>query len=263
MNPSAAWFQGQIMDESAVRIPGASLTVTQGVAVYEGLRLVGGAAPLIEHHARRLAEGCARVGWTHANEDWDAILRKLCAERAQLEGRARILIGDGFALVTCGPLPPELGRERSEGVELSTVHMGHTTHGFKSASRLALWLAERDAGGEVALRAAGGALLETTRANLFAAADTRLWTADASRVLPGVARGLLIELAAELGLSVIEQPPDLRRLPQNTELFASNAVRGVRPVSRLDGRPLHVPLGETSTTRRLQRALDAAMGLAL
>jgi branched-subunit amino acid aminotransferase/4-amino-4-deoxychorismate lyase len=140
--------------------------------------------------------------------------------------------------------------------------MGHATHAFKSASRLALWLAERDAGGEVALRDAHGSLLETTRANLFAAADTRLWTAEESRVLPGVARGLLIELAADLGLDVIAQAPDLRRLPQNTELFATNAVRGVRPVARLDGKPLHVPLSSASTTRRMQRALDEKMGLA-
>ena len=262
MNRSVAWFQGEIVDESSVRIPAASLTITQGVAVYESLRLVAGTAPLLERHARRLAEGCASLGWTHGSHDWAAILRQLCVERAQDEGRARILIGDGFALVTCGPLPAELERERSEGMELATVHMGHATHGFKSASRLALWLAEREAGGEVALRDAGGALLETTRANLFAAADTRLWTADESRVLPGVARGLLLEIAGELGLDTVAQAPDLRRLPQNAELFATNAVRGVRPVARLDGKPLHVPLGATSTTRRVQRALDQKMGLA-
>jgi branched-subunit amino acid aminotransferase/4-amino-4-deoxychorismate lyase len=263
MNPTAAWFQGQIVDEAGVHIPAQSLTVTQGVAVFESLRLVDGAAPLVERHARRLAEGCARAGWTHANQDWGAILRALCAERGQREGRARILVGDGFALVTCGPLPADLERERSEGVGMSTLALGHATHGFKSASRLALWLAEREAGGEVALRDAHGALLETTRANLFAAADTRLWTADESRVLPGIARGLVIELAHELGLDIVAQPPELRRLPQNTELFATNAVRGVRPVARLDGRPLHVPLTPTSTTRRLQRALDEKMGLAL
>src|SRR5262245_2043232 len=161
MNGAAAWFQGEIVDESEVRIPATSLTVTQGVAVYESLRLVAGAAPLVERHARRLAEGCARVGWTHAHHDWDAILRTLCTARGLDEGRARILLGDGFALVTCGPLPAELERERSEGVGLSTVYMGHTTHGFKSASRLGLWLAEREAGGEVALRDAQGGLLET------------------------------------------------------------------------------------------------------
>jgi branched-subunit amino acid aminotransferase/4-amino-4-deoxychorismate lyase len=244
-----------------VRIPAASVSVTQGVAVYESLRLVDGAAPLVERHARRIADGCAQLGWPEPSQDWNEIVRALCAERGQREGRARILIGDGFALVTCGPLPATLERERNEGIELRTTHLAHATHTFKSASRLALWQAERDAGGEVALCEPQGALLETSRANLFAATDTRLWTAAADRVLPGVARALVIEIAAELRLDVIAQAPDLRRLPSDVELFATNAVRGLRPVARIDGHALSVPASASATTRRVQRALDARMGL--
>jgi para-aminobenzoate synthetase / 4-amino-4-deoxychorismate lyase len=261
VNPDAAWFCGALVDERDVRIPATSLSVTQGIAIYESLRVVDGSAPLVERHARRLAEGCARLGWATPTYDWSAIVRDLCMERGQREGRARIQVGDGFALVTWAPLPSGLERERSEGFELRSLHTSYATHSFKSASRLALWLAEREAGGEIALCEPGGMLLETSRANLFATTDTRLWTAAEDRVLPGVARALVIEIAAELRLDVIVQPPDLRRLPPDTELFATNAVRGVRPVARLDGRALHVPVNATSTTRRVQRALDARMGL--
>ena len=80
-------------------------------------------------------------------------------------------------------------------------------------------------------------------------------------MLPGVARGIVIELAEELRLDVIEQAPDLRRLPASAEVFCTNAVRGVRPVARLDGRALQVASSASSTMRRMQRALDARMGL--
>ena len=83
-------------------------------------------------------------------------------------------------------------------------------------------------------------VLETTRANVFAlGADGVLRTppADGS-ILPGIARGLAIELAREAGAEVREEPLSLARLADAAEAFATGSVRGLEAIRTLDGAPL-------------------------
>jgi para-aminobenzoate synthetase/4-amino-4-deoxychorismate lyase len=131
---------------------------------------------------------------------------------------------------------------------------------FKDTSRLALWAAERSLGAEVLLVSARRQLLETTRANLFVVSGRGLETAPATRVLPGVARGLVLELARSMGVTVQLRAPSLRQRARWLEVFVSNALRGIRPVRRIDTLRFVAP-SASSLTRRLQRGLDERMGL--
>jgi len=261
MSSALAWFCGRLVDERAVPLPASSSALTHAVSVYETLRVVGGRAPLVARHSARLARACAELGLEGATHDWDSIVRELCVARAQRDGRARITIGDGFVLVSLGALPADLEREREQGIALPTARVAHALPHFKHGSRLALWLAEREAGGEVALRGPADELLETTRASLLLVERGELWTAPVTQALPGIGRELALEAARELGLDVVERAPTLAQLAPHTELFTTNAVRGVRPVVRLDARELPA-VATMSFTRRIQRALDVRMALA-
>ena len=73
--------------------------------------------------------------------------------------------------------------------------------------------------------------------------------------LDGVMRGLVLEIAAEAGISAEERRLDAADLAAAEELFLTNSLSGIRPVRDLDG--THVPLGPV--TRRLQSLLAARL----
>lgn len=86
---------------------------------------------------------------------------------------------------------------------------------------------------------ADGTVLEASRANVFAVCSGVLVTPPADgRILPGVTRMRVLEIAAELGIDVREI--DLRGddLLTAEEVFLTGSVRGVEVVQALDGAEL-------------------------
>jgi para-aminobenzoate synthetase/4-amino-4-deoxychorismate lyase len=84
----------------------------------------------------------------------------------------------------------------------------------------------------------GGTVLEASRGNVFLVRVGALITPPADgRILPGVTRRLVLELAVDAGLIVSRRavsPADLRAA---TEVFVTGAVRGVEPVHELADGP--------------------------
>lgn len=82
-----------------------------------------------------------------------------------------------------------------------------------------------------------GSVLETTRANVFAlGADGVLRTPPLDgRILPGVARARVIELAHAAGIELREERLRVEQLLVAGELLATGSVRGVEPIRSLDG----------------------------
>jgi branched-subunit amino acid aminotransferase/4-amino-4-deoxychorismate lyase len=130
--------------------------------------------------------------------------------------------------------------------------------GLKVASRLPAALAAdaaRDAGCDEALLVdAAGRLVEGARTNAIVVdTEGRPWTPPLELGgVAGIAREVLLERVPELGQRVVS----LRELRLAREIVAANAVRGARPVVRLDGRSV----GEGRPgpwARRLDAALAA------
>jgi para-aminobenzoate synthetase/4-amino-4-deoxychorismate lyase len=106
----------------------------------------------------------------------------------------------------------------------------------------------------------GEELLEAGWANLFAIREETLWTpAPDGRILAGMARAAVLELAAEEGLQTQEQPISAADLLEADETFLTNSIRGIEPVAELDGTPLP---GSGQISRRLAAALQRRWNLA-
>lgn len=90
-----------------------------------------------------------------------------------------------------------------------------------------------------------GAVLEASRASVFAVEDGRLLTPPTDgRILPSIARQQVIEVAAAEGIATSEERLALADLLAH-EAFLTGSVRGVEPVRALDGSEL-APPGEIS-----------------
>jgi para-aminobenzoate synthetase/4-amino-4-deoxychorismate lyase len=92
--------------------------------------------------------------------------------------------------------------------------------------------------GEPLLCDLDGLVLETARANVFAVNEHgALVTPPADgRILPGVTRGQVLELARRFGLEVYVRPIALGELAYASELFLTGSLGGVE-AAHLDGEP--------------------------
>jgi para-aminobenzoate synthetase / 4-amino-4-deoxychorismate lyase len=88
-----------------------------------------------------------------------------------------------------------------------------------------------DAEAEPLLCDLDGLVLEAARANLFVVEDgPRIVTPPADgRILPGVTRATVLELARELGIDVRVEPVDLARLADAEEIFLTGSLSGTTP----------------------------------
>lgn len=100
-----------------------------------------------------------------------------------------------------------------------------------------------------------GWVTEGVMSNVFMVRDGRLETPKLDRCgVAGVMRGLVMELASDMGLAVLEVRRRLPRLRQADEVFMTNSLIGVWPVRRLDDREW--PPGPIA--RRLVEAVEQA-----
>jgi branched-subunit amino acid aminotransferase/4-amino-4-deoxychorismate lyase len=83
-----------------------------------------------------------------------------------------------------------------------------------------------------------GQLLEGVMSNFFAVRGGKVLTAPESGVLPGVTRGIVLELVRKLSLPCGEQPIQRGDIPSLQEAFFSTSVRSIVPVVKLDGTTL-------------------------
>jgi para-aminobenzoate synthetase / 4-amino-4-deoxychorismate lyase len=86
---------------------------------------------------------------------------------------------------------------------------------------------------------ADGSVLEAARANVFAVRDGVLLTPPLDgRILPGVTRMRVLELAGVLGIESCEAGLSIDSLIAADEVFLTGSVRGIESVGSIDGEPL-------------------------
>lgn len=107
---------------------------------------------------------------------------------------------------------------------------------------------------EALLMNTAGRLASASSANLFLLRNRTLLTPPPSEgVLPGVTRAAVLALAEALDLSAVETPLQRDDLARADEAFLTNSLMGVRPLIKVDDRPVGV--GEPGpVTRRFQEA---------
>jgi D-alanine transaminase len=96
-----------------------------------------------------------------------------------------------------------------------------------------------EAGATDAIQVRDGIALEGAHTNLFGVFDGTLVTHPATNVvLPGITRGVVLELARANGIHVEERPILVEELAEADELFFTGTTAEVRPTVEVDGRPV-------------------------
>jgi para-aminobenzoate synthetase/4-amino-4-deoxychorismate lyase len=172
--------------------------------------------------------------------------RELVLERAcDIDlGRLRLTVapnagGDLRAEVATAKVQPALvfpSPELEVALRSHVVEGGLGAHKWADRRLLEAAEAEAPAGSVPLLTDGDGEVLEASRANVFLVRDGALITPPADgRILPGIARRRAIEVAGESGIEVREEAVAPNRIAEADEVFLTGSVRGIEPVSSLDG----------------------------
>ncbi len=230
--------------------------------IFETMLVVRGAPVKPAAHLARLEASLEAVYGSGLPARTDQVVAE---HAASLElGRLRLTV----APIAAGERP-QLGIEVDAGeldgwphfpeqpVSLRPHRVGGGLGCHKWADRAALPTA---APGEAPLLVDGDDVLEAAWANVFAVRDGAVFTPPLDgRILPGVTRATMVELARARGIEVIECPLSLDELRKAEEVFLTNSIRGVELVDSIEGTPLAAP---GPVTGILRGDLQSIWGLA-
>jgi para-aminobenzoate synthetase/4-amino-4-deoxychorismate lyase len=227
--------------------------------IYDTLLVLDGVVVDLDAHLARLDASVRAVhGATIRAGLDDAVVRRV----AGLAGRHRLRID---AVAASGDVRVTITTRRLDGDAVSWTLVPRTVPGglgeHKWADRSAI---EHDgpADHDLLLVDADGSVLETGRASLFVVHDDGVLTPPTDgRILPGTARERVIEILRAAGVPVFQRRLVADDLTAATEVFATNALRGVVPVTACAGMGTW-PVGRTTTWLRdeLWRLWDPAAG---
>jgi aminodeoxychorismate lyase len=240
-----------------------------GDGVFESALVAQGRVPLLKHHLRRLALGCERLGiaapdaaalrtdvqrLTGSSEH--AVLKIIVSRGIGPRGYRPLSRAKTTRVVALYPGPaPSPARLAARWCEM---RLGRNTRlaGIKHLNRLEQVLAQAEWHDEAIVDGlmldTEGELVSGTANNVFLVREGVLLTPDLRFCgVLGIMRAEVLRVAKELGIAVSEEPLWPHDVEAASELFLTNAVRGIRSVNELGAlRWDSAPLAE-----RLRQAL--------
>jgi len=246
-----------------------------GDGLFESIALRDGHPLLWERHMTRLAEGCRRLMIPMPDRE---TLHQEVARVAQGERRgvAKVILTRGDAgrgyRPMAGTVPTRIVRRypwpdfptdnAATGVRVRWCRLRLSRQpalaGLKHLNRLEQTLARmewQDECAEGLMCDVDGQVIEGTMSNLFLVHEDTLVTPDlAESGVAGVMRAEVLAQAAKLGIATRISPVTVTMVENAEELFLTNSLIGIWPVTRLEMKPYVVG----KTTQTLQTALQAA-----
>ena len=256
------------MDVCAVAVAGRGLVdprepvfaanddaLLRGRSVFETARIYGGRPFLLDRHLTRFAASSERVRLPPPDAVECERLAELVIGACEEHDLALRLYWTGRVLVATGaPIDPELETLRARGIRLAVVDWSTGALASAKSTSYAENIGAQDtaisAGADDALLVAHDrTVLEAPTANVFwREGETLLTPSLELPILPGVTRGVLLELAE---VETVEGAFPLARLLEADEVFLCASVREVMPVAAIDGESF----GLGPAARKLQDAL--------
>ena len=251
--------------------------VLRGRAVFETLRVYGGAPFRLAEHLGRLAGSAARVDLPEPDP---AAFAAAAADAiaASGAGRSRASLPlDRRDARAPRARPGSRSRRRCRRDSRSCVRADSGSSvvewspGALAGAKSTSYAANMAAQAEAQRRGADDALLVDPAGTVLEAPTANVWWREGDRlltptlelpILAGITRAVLVELAPAAGYEVEEGVFRLERLAAADEVFLSSSVREVMPVTAIDGAAVGGG-APGPAAQALQRALRAAAGYPL
>lgn len=265
----AVSIDGVLVDPAAAHVSVFDRGLLYGDGVFETLRTWDGRLVDLDDHLDRLYDSVAALGLRALERAAlaDAVVRTVTAAGPG-EQRIRVVLtrgpgaisvplvacGPGRAIVIVEPLPAQPTELSLAIVDWPLPRRAAPAH--KTLAYLDHLLARElavAAGADEALRLGpDGEVLECATANIFAVVRGTVMTPPLTGVLPGTMRARVLRACGPLGITAEETRLTVSEVRAAEELFVTSSLRGVVPVTRLDGEARTAG----SVTARIGRAVS-------
>jgi branched-subunit amino acid aminotransferase/4-amino-4-deoxychorismate lyase len=205
--------------------------------IFETLLVAGGRAIELDAHVRRFRRSLSALYGVDAGPELeDEIARE--SSRHDTPARLRVIFAPGsadpFVLDASSAPDSLLSVQAHEPLDARLLTLPGGLGAHKWCDRTLL-----ESPGErrvPILCDADGLVLEAGHANVVLVEANRIATSPLDgRILPGVTRARVLELARAAGIAVAEESLSLERLGRADDVFLTSSIRGVQRVGRCDG----------------------------
>ena len=245
------YVNGQFVKEQDALISVNDLSVIRGYGVFDFLRTYNGVPFHLTDHLKRLQNSARLIGLDLPSsiDDIKALIQKGLSQSDHREKNIRIVVTGGLSDngITPGETPqlllmitattPFPSSYYKEGAKLITSHVDRFMPGSKTINYIPAILCQKDANAQGAIEAIyvdrDGYLLEGTTSNLFVVRDGRLITPPCDRVLPGITRQVVLELAKNV-MEVVQRPIHKDEIRLVDEVLITSSVKEVIPITAVD-----------------------------
>ena len=283
MREETVYLNGSLIPRSQARVSVFDYGFLYGCALFETMRAYNGQIFLPERHLKRLRDSAAVIGLGSRLAGVD--LGKACNDTLKAnnlrDARLRLTVSRGEAgpfpgpatdavptvLVTATSYQGLSDRIYNEGFKAGISSLRRCRQSplsrLKSANYLVSVLAKREAEAagldESLLLNEGDLITEGSISNVFFVSRSGLATPSvASGILPGITRGVVLELAGTLKINACELDIRIADLAQFDEAFLTNSIMEIMPLVEVrddSGKVITIGSGKPgAVTKRLMAA---------
>ena len=221
-----------------------------GDGVYEVMARVDGRIRAKSLHQARLQSSLDAIGLSVSVDDIFADVDRLTEKAGLLDAKIYIQVTRGAASARDHAFPSKISPtvfltisefaavSQKPSIAIVRPDIRWRRNSIKSVSLLGnvlLMQEARDSGAHEAILHRDHLVTEASTSNVFVIRGQSLVTPLLSDlILPGITRHLVIEMASQIGLDVIEEPIQVNSLSNAGGVFVSSSTRGLMPIVELD-----------------------------
>jgi branched-chain amino acid aminotransferase len=258
------WIGDQLYPREEAKVSVFDSVVQGGDAIWEGLRVYKEGLFSLDAHLERLEHSAKALLFDSVPSRGfikDAVFQTLEANGMRENAHIRLTLSRGEK-VTSG-MDPRLNQkgpclivlaewkplvyDNENGIKVITSaiqrnsprHLDSKIHHNNLLNNILAKIQANIAGADAGVMLdADGFVAELNDTNLFMASKGVLYTPHADACLHGITRGLVIEFARSLGITVIEKNLSLTEFYNADEVFCCGTMGELTPVHEIDGRKI-------------------------
>ncbi len=250
--------------------------VQGGDAVWEGIRVYPEGVFLLDRHLQRLYDSAKAMAFDPLPDlsfIKESLFETLKANKMDRDTHVRLTLTRGEKITSgmdprlnqFGPTlivlaewkPPVYDNASGIRVFTSTIrrnspnHLDSKIHHNNLINNILAKIQANVAGADAALMLdVHGFASELNGTNIFMVRNQTVFTPHADACLPGITRGLVLEICRDQNIPVIEKNISLTELYTAEEVFCTGSMGEITPIVQIDGREI---ASNSTTTARLQK----------
>lgn len=243
-------LNSKLINADNISIDINSSALNYGYSLFETVKIYKSSPQLLEEHIRRLNRSLKSLSMDYSLDTKDIYddISELILSLEVESGAVKILVYESEGLYNTlisysnRVYPKELYK-RGYKIMLSPYktneHSIFTYHKTSNYGENILALRDAKARGydEVIFKNFSGNISEGSLSNVFLVRDNIVYTSTIeSGILAGVMRALVIDILKDMGIKIIEKNISYDELAAADEIFLSNSLMNIMPVSKLDGK---------------------------